>query len=289
MVAKKKGAKNSASFFEPGESRPAVYTGRSRKSARPAKKKTPMKIPAGHLAGFRKIFGGKIPAGAMEQIRREYRRNPAGAFERCVAQVTAKGGAQSPAGVCAAAGRKKYGAKKFQQMAAAGKRKAQRSNPVEAAADKYEEFHGKEPEEITEVETRIHEHATLSGIGKLVQLTILAIDGKSVVDVKHFKGSLLAQDESGRQLFIVGGHQGVNVSDFGIKSPHEQEVLGAVQEVWYDTEKQHLRPEDGGKAIYRHKFGGKHKRLPLMIYDVKNKLLNFAGGEYDMPPEGIRG
>lgn len=47
-----------------------------------------------------------------------------GAFKRCVEKVSAKGGAHSPRGVCAAAGRKKYGKKKFAAMAAAGRKKA---------------------------------------------------------------------------------------------------------------------------------------------------------------------
>jgi hypothetical protein len=40
-----------------------------------------------------------------------------------VESVTARGGARSPRGVCAAAGRKKYGKKKFQAMAAAGRKR----------------------------------------------------------------------------------------------------------------------------------------------------------------------
>jgi hypothetical protein len=179
------------------------------------------------------------------------------------------------------------------RMAEAGKkrkaRRKARGNPVEAAADTYKKFHGKEPEVITEIETKIHEHSTLSGIGKLVKLVILGVDGRAEVTITNFKGALLAQDEEGRQLFVVGGDQKVNLADFGIGKPHEQELLGAVKEVWYDTEKTHLRPQDGGKAIYHHTFGGKKARLPVMIYDVRNELLQFAGGQYDMPEVGIRG
>ena len=51
------------------------------------------------------------------------------AFKRCVAAVEARGGAYSPRGVCATAGRAKYGKKRFQEMAAAGKRRAKRGNP----------------------------------------------------------------------------------------------------------------------------------------------------------------
>lgn len=52
------------------------------------------------------------------------RANSGEAFKRCVKSVAAKGKAYSPKGVCAAIGRKKYGKKKFQQMAIAGKRAA---------------------------------------------------------------------------------------------------------------------------------------------------------------------
>jgi len=256
-----------------------------------------MRIPVAHLHAFAKMFGGKIPAGAMEQIRREYRKNPGApgaAFKRCVAAVAAKGGAYSPRGVCATAGRKKYGAKKFAAMGRAGRHKKnagkkKRKNPEASAAERYRLFHGKDPDVVTEVETEVHEHLTLSGIGKLVKLVILSVDGCAEVDLTNFRGAMLAQNEEGTQLFIVGGDQRVDLSSFGIKQPHEQEVIGAVKEVHYDTEKTHLTPATGGKAIYHHTFGGKKSRLPLMIYDVRNKLLNFAGGGYDLPEVGIRG
>jgi hypothetical protein len=47
-------------------------------------------------------------------------------FERCVEEVSAKGGAYDPQAVCATAGRQKYGKKRFQKMAAAGRRRARR-------------------------------------------------------------------------------------------------------------------------------------------------------------------
>jgi hypothetical protein len=58
-----------------------------------------------------------------EWVRATRSMNPT-AFDRCVADVEKRGGAYSPRGVCAAAGRKKFGKKKFQAMALAGKRKA---------------------------------------------------------------------------------------------------------------------------------------------------------------------
>jgi hypothetical protein len=243
---------------------------------------------------LKKLFGGKVPPKALKAIERAYRKikNPgAGAFERCVKQVAARGQAYSPRGVCAAAGRNKYGAKRFAQMAAAGKRRAAgKRNPEEAAAERYEFFHGRAPAEVIDVTTQIHEHGVLSGIGKLQALVISAVDGSGEVTLSKFRGALLAQNEAGTQLFIEGGDQSVRVSDFiGRRAAHEMETLGPVLEVVYSTQKDHLRSEDGGKGDYRHKFGKRGTLLPLMIYDVVNKLLKFSGGGYDLPEVGIRG
>jgi hypothetical protein len=49
---------------------------------------------------------------------------PGSAFRRCVKSVSARGGAYDPRAVCAAAGRRKYGAKRYREMAAAGRRRA---------------------------------------------------------------------------------------------------------------------------------------------------------------------
>jgi hypothetical protein len=68
---------------------------------------------------------------AKELARLGFPVNPgSGAFERCVEDVEAKGGAYDPRAVCAAAGRRKYGAKKFAAMAQAGKRQAA-DNPAQ--------------------------------------------------------------------------------------------------------------------------------------------------------------
>lgn len=232
---------------------------------------------------------------AAEAWRKALKRENPGAFERCVKEVAARGRAYSPRGVCATAGRKKYGAKKFAQMAAAGKRRAARkrsnpANPEDAAAERFEFFHGRPPADVFDVTTKIHEHGVLSGIGKLKALVISAVDGSGEVTLSKFRGALLAQNEAGTQLFIEGGDQSVRVSDFiGRRDPHETETLGPVLEVVYSTQKDHLRPEDGGKGDYHHKFGKRGTLLPLMIYDVVNKLLKFSGGGYDLPEVGIRG
>ena len=315
-------------------------------------------VTAAELQQFAGLFpGGTITPAILKKVGREYKKvsNPGrGAFERCVRSVAASGTAASPRGVCAAAGRKKYGAKKFQAMAAAGKRRAAKNplfrkfgswtdaprgkggkrgklppkpkprgfgsrsvtksvgklhrkkrnprNPVDAAAETYEKFHGRPPEEIIEVEETVHEHSVLSGIGKLHSLTIIGVN-RARVELSGFGGALLAQNEAGTQLFIKGGDQKVDLDAFGITRPHENEVLGFAVEVGYDTRKDHLGSAGGAGArhIHVHEFGDldqidrsdprrqKGSRLPVVTYDVVNEKLAFVGGGYDLPEVGIRG
>ena len=173
-----------------------------------------------------------------------------------------------------------------------------RRNPEGTAADRYEYFHGRPAEKDTDFRETIYTHSVLSGIGKLVELEILAVNGNRKVLVSGFKDAILAQDEKGKQLYIVGGDQSVNLKDFGIKQAHELEILGALTAVVYFTTKDHLMPQDGGTANYKHKFGDgartykfgkKGTRFPLVGYDVRNELLSIQGGGYDLPAEGIDG
>jgi hypothetical protein len=141
----------------------------------------------------------------------------------------------------------------------------------------------------------------LSGIGDLKELLILAIGRPVKVKLEDFKGALLAETEKGTQLYIKGGDQSVNLKDFGIDpgKAHENEILGSLLNEVYFTTKDHLMPEDGGTANYKHKFGkGRMKsyrfgkkgaRLPMVGYDVRNKLLSIQGGTYRIVAEGIDG
>ena len=240
------------------------------------------------------------PSSSKKAIRPgKGKKNPGkGAFKRCVAAVASKGTAADPRAVCASVARKKYGQAELSRMAAAGRRaaararsnKGRRRNPEESAAERYEFFHGHPPETDTTIERTEHRHDVTSGIGKLVSLKIAAVNGSKVITLGDFRGALLSQDEKGTTLFIKGGDQKVDLKDFGIVPPyHELEVLGAAVEVGYYTKKSHLRPEDGGQAVYEHKFGSHRSRLPIMLYDVPNKQILFAGGGYTLPAEGIDG
>ncbi len=260
------------------------------------------------LADLSYDLGSVTPAGAVlsgagkiykkHVAKRNRTRNPA-KFDRCVKAVKKRGGARNAYAVCKASTSRGNRGKveRFLVRLNAGTRR----NPEDTAVERYEYFHGRKPETDTVVKTPIHTHEVLSGIGKLVALEILAINGNRKVKIENFKGALLAQDEKGKQLYIVGGDQSVNLKDFGITAAHELEILGALTSVVYFTTKDHLMPEDGGTANYDHKFGGnsrvtytydfgkKGTKFPLVGYDVRNKLLSIQGGSYYLPAEGIDG
>lgn len=192
-------------------------------------------------------------------------------------------------------------------------------NPEGAAVAVYEEFHGHPPETDTIVETEIHEHGVLPGIGELCWLYIRCEDDKGEYDVRldGFDGALLAMNEQADrhpQLYIEGGDQRVNLADFGIGSDHhEMETLGRMVCVAYFTRKDHLSAEDGGEAEYVHvieppldedefaewgldDMGQDWDDVeeetdgavgPDVIYDTRNRLLMLSGGSYALPPEGI--
>lgn len=160
-----------------------------------------------------------------------------------------------------------------------------RANSVPDAEARYQAFHGRPSEQLVKVRTTLHSHDVLAGIGDLRKLKIKSANGKWKVTVRFLKPyPILSMNEAATQLYIEGGDQSVDLRDFGIKTPHEKEVLGHVTDVFYFTTKDHLRPEDGGTAVYHHKFG---KIKPTMVYDVRNQLMEFAGGGYTIPDEGI--
>lgn len=214
------------------------------------------------------------------------RPNPGkGHFAKCVKAVEAKGGAYDPRAVCAAEGRKKYGQAELTRKAIAGKRRKKRGNPAVQSVEAFEGFHGREPDELVTVQSEIHFHKHLAGIGKLESLRVQPPGEDFAVRLTGFKGALLAMNEKRNQLFVEGGDQSIDLSRFGLANDeHEVVTLGKVLQVEYFTRKDHLGDE-GGTAIYQHDF--KSGKEPDLIYRVLDEQLEFSGGAYTIPDEGI--
>ena len=215
-------------------------------------------------------------------------RNSAGesAFDRCVAEVAARGTARDPRAVCATAGRSKYGQAEMSRRSLAGRRRAARAargNPAEGAAAVSEEFHGRPVREIIKVTQRRHYHKHLAELGKLRQLIVLTDDGRRRVKMRNFSGALLCANEEKNQLYILGGNQSAHLRDFGINRPHEVEDLGTIEQVDYYTTKDHLGSQ-GGEATYWHKF---KRPRPSLHFRLRDSTLEISGGRYRITAEGI--
>jgi hypothetical protein len=161
-----------------------------------------------------------------------------------------------------------------------------RRNPASAAAEVYEEFHGHPSTKVVKVTSPVHYHEHLAQLGKLAYLKIAGVDGYRHT-LKQFKGALLCSNEQRNQLFIEGGDQSLDLSVFGIRSPHELESLGQITEIGYRTTKDHLGKE-GGKALYFHKTGDEKGFPPDLLYRVRDQQLEIVGGSYTIEAEGIR-
>ena len=168
-----------------------------------------------------------------------------------------------------------------------------RGNPSDAAADVYEEFHGRPSSEVVTVSEKIHYHEHLAALGELRSLVAVARDGAKIT-LSRFKKAILCCNEAKTQMFIRGGDQAVDLAAFGIRKPHEVETLGRVVELAYFTRKDHLGDE-GGTALYFHVAGetnenGKRKMAgwgPDLIYRVLDESLEFSGGSYTIRAEGV--
>lgn len=164
-------------------------------------------------------------------------------------------------------------------------------NPYDTAAAASEGFHGRPVEETIEIVTPEHHHEYLAALGELLKLEVLVPDSdRVVIPLKGFKGAWLAENEERNQLFVKGGNQSLPDDQLrrfvDVETLHETEVLGPLAAVTYHTIKYHLG-EQGGDANFRHVFGEDGGKLPVLVYKVRDGLVEIAGGSYTIPDEGI--
>jgi hypothetical protein len=165
------------------------------------------------------------------------------------------------------------------------KERRTRSNPYEAAAELSEAFHGRPAESVEVVETPLHEHSTLT---KLARLVSLELKDAQHTEIEFDANTRLSSNEAGTQLYIDGGNQSVNLSQFPeVDETKEAVPLGKVKKIAYWTAKYHLDRRDETPGPYTHTFGEESGDQPTLHYDTVNRLLSFVGGHYyidlDMP------
>ena len=105
----------------------------------------------------------------------------------------------------------------------------------------------------------------------------------------------LASNESGSQLYVVGGDQSLDLAALGVKGHEAKKDLakvGPVYSVTYVTAKHHLGKADQQPGPYEHVFGkkvkGKRAGEPTLSYDTMNQEVELVGGGYhiDVDIEG---
>jgi len=161
-------------------------------------------------------------------------------------------------------------------------------NPEPEAAALYEDFHGRPPSEVKEIVTEREEHEWLTQLGTLVELklnTLTNLDAS--IKFSGADAPDLCSSEDGRQLYIEGGNQEVDLAALKMDGDDwrkDSMVLGVIKEITYRTEK-HFHKFD--PIDYYHKLGEETGELPYLVYDPNNKLLSISGGQYQVKPEGI--
>lgn len=164
------------------------------------------------------------------------------------------------------------------------------TNPAAPAAVMFEAFTGEPSEHETIVEETVHDHGHLADIAQLVGFSLRGVKGRLQFPDRETR---LALNETGTQLYVRGGDQSINLTEFNrittrpVDPRKESVVLGDVVAVYYRAAKPFLGGEHTKSGLYGHKF--KPTALPVLVYDTRSKLLALAGGVYYVKPRDYDG
>lgn len=164
-----------------------------------------------------------------------------------------------------------------------------RRNPIDAAAELSEAWHGRPAKHITEVVEQLHVHSVLAEFALMEELEIIdESNARYAIPIRFGHDTILASSEfrvvNGEKvatsLYLVGGRQKVDLKPFGLIDDRDSLVLGQAFSITYNTAKFHLGKEDKKPGPYRHVFGEEGGVGPMITYDTMNDLLAFHGGTY---------
>ena len=164
-----------------------------------------------------------------------------------------------------------------------------KSNPESSAASLYEDFHGKPPGEVKEIITTRHDHEWLTQLGTLVELKVATVTNldATISFAKDKDAPDLCSSEDGRQLYIEGGQQEIDLKALKMSDAKwlkDSMVIGILYELTYQTAKGFHRFKP---TSYFHKLGEETGEQPTLIYDPNNGLLSISGGQYRTKDVGI--
>jgi hypothetical protein len=160
---------------------------------------------------------------------------------------------------------------------------ALRSNPAPAAAALYESWTGEPSTHETVVTETVYDHAHLTDLAQLLGFKLRGVPGQLKFTNAETR---LCANETGTQLYIRGGDQSINLSEFNritrrpVDPKKDSVVLGEITDVFYRARKPFLGGEHKKTGTYHHKLGDKQGNRPVLIYDTRSQLLSISGGVY---------
>jgi len=202
-------------------------------------------------------------------------------------------------------------------------RRNPKRNPAADAAALSTKFHGRQSTSQKRIVEQMHEHKHLMEIGPLVRLVVdtptnkVAVlnfntsDPKKIVYLSSSEKDPKTGKIVGKQLYLRGGDQEVNLKGLGMDSAlwiRDKMELGRLHEFKRGDPKLIVDGEEvKGSITYRtrkgmddfklidywHRSGEETSRKagpaarPLVIYDYRNKKLELAGGQYVVDRPGI--
>jgi hypothetical protein len=169
------------------------------------------------------------------------------------------------------------------------------SNPddeqLAEAESLYEEFHGREPREILEIQRSANVRGEYTALGDLVELTIIAPNGDTVLMKFKGDGVRLASSPEGEQLYLLGGNQDIsaNLNLFGADENKDVLDLGDAKQVVYEASKWQTNFDP---IEWKHDFGEESGVRPRAFYQKAltpqdEPQIFFAGGNYKVKRPGI--
>lgn len=226
-------------------------------------------------AGNPKAKSGPKKAAAKKPVKKAAKKNPAG--------TKLRGAKKAEFLERMAKGRRK--AKRGGSPAKKnGKKKRRNPDTTEAAAQKFAEFHGKQPGRVIEYEQVYKYPENYAEMGKLIELRFDLDDSNEGFPLTGFKGTRAVCTPDGSNIYFIAGDQAIDFEALNIASDKDMVELGPCVYICYHTVKgfHDFEPID-----YEHEFGEEDGITPVLAYDRLNKALFLIGGNYRVRPEGI--
>jgi len=164
---------------------------------------------------------------------------------------------------------------------------AQRHNPAPAAAALYQSWTGEPSTHETVITDTVHDHTHLADLARLVAVKLRGVRGQ-LKFTDHT--TRLCSNEAGTQLYIRGGDQAVNLTDFNsvtnrpVDTTKDSLVLGTIDCLFYAARKPFLGAQHSKMGVYKHTLGEESGNRPVLLYDTRSRLLSISGGAYYIKP-----